>query len=124
MWADAWGVRMEHILRNALLTLLEQPKANMADILRLFTDKTFLHNAIERVTNAQVKQFWKTEFENYNFRQRPEALAPIQNKLGAFLSDPRIYRIVADNGFHPSALHYGRRQNAFDQFGERKNRRR
>ena len=98
MWADAWGVRMEHILRNALLTLLEQPKANMADILRLFSDKAFLSNAIERVTNPQVKQFWKTEFQNYSFRQRPEALAPIQNKLGAFLSDPRIYRIVADNG--------------------------
>ena len=98
MWSDAWGVRMEHILRNALLTLLEQPKANMADILRLFSDKTFLHEAVGRVTNPQVKQFWKTEFEKYSFRQRPEALAPIQNKLGAFLSDPRIYRIVAGDG--------------------------
>jgi DNA helicase HerA-like ATPase len=98
MWDDAWGVRMEHILRNALLTLLEQPNANMGDILRLFTDKTFLHDAVARVTNPQVKQFWKTEFEKYSFRQRPEALAPIQNKIGAFLSDPRIHRIVAGEG--------------------------
>ena len=98
MWGDAWGVRMEHILRNALLTLLEQPRATVPDILRLFTDKEYRRQAIARVTNEQVKQFWKTEFEKYNFRQRPEALAPIQNKVGAFLSDPRIHRIVAGPG--------------------------
>lgn len=98
MWGKAWGVRMEHILRNALLTLLEQPTATMPDILRLFSDKAFLRNAVERVTNPQVKLFWETEFSKYSFRQRPEALAPIQNKVGAFLSDPRVYRIVAGNG--------------------------
>jgi hypothetical protein len=98
MWGDAWGVRMEHILRNALLTLLEQPAATVPDILRLFVDKAFLRQSMERVTNLQVKQFWKTEFDKYSFRQRPEAIAPIQNKVGAFLSDPRIHRIVAGDG--------------------------
>jgi hypothetical protein len=98
MWGDAWGVRMEHILRNALLTLLEQPAATIPDILRLFSDKTFLRQAVDRVTNPQVKQFWKTEFEKYSFRQLPEAIAPIQNKIGAFLSDPRVHRIVAGDG--------------------------
>ena len=98
MWGDAWGVRMEHILRNSLLTLLEQPRATVPDILRLFSDKDFRKAAIARITNEQVKLFWKTEFEQYNIRQRPEALAPIQNKVGAFLSDPRIHRIVAGSG--------------------------
>jgi hypothetical protein len=98
MWGDAWGVRMEHILRNALLTLLEQPAATVPDILRLFVDKAFLRQSMERVTNLQVKQFWKTEFDKYSFRQRPEAIAPIQNKVGAFLSDPRIHRIIAGDG--------------------------
>lgn len=98
MWGDSWGVRMEHILRNALLTLLEQPRATVPDILRLFTDKDYRRQAVARVANDQVKQFWKTEFEKYNFRQMPEALSPIQNKVGAFLSDPRIHRIVAGSG--------------------------
>ena len=98
MWGDAWGVRMEHILRNALLTLLEQPRATIPDILRLFADKDYRRQAIACVTNEQVKLFWKTEFEQYNIRQRPEALAPIQNKVGAFLSDRRIQRIVAGPG--------------------------
>lgn len=98
MWGDAWGVRMEHILRNSLLTLLEQPRATVPDILRLFADKDFRRQAVTRVTNEQVKLFWKTEFEQYNFRQRPEVVAPIQNKVGAFLSNPRIHRIVAGSG--------------------------
>ena len=95
MWGDSWGVRMEHILRNALLTLLELPQARVPDILRLFTDKEYRRAAVARVTNEQVRQFWKTEFDKYNFRQMPEALSPIQNKVGAFLSDPRIHRILA-----------------------------
>ncbi|MBJ7533305.1 type IV secretion system DNA-binding domain-containing protein [Rhodomicrobium vannielii ATCC 17100] len=98
MWGDAWGVRMEHILRNALLTLLEQPQAKVPDILRLFADKEYRREAVTRVTNEQVRQFWKTEFEKYNFRQVPETLAPIQNKVGAFLSDPRIHRILTGSG--------------------------
>jgi hypothetical protein len=41
MWPDAWGVRMEHILRNVLIALLEQPNATLHDVLRLFSDKQF-----------------------------------------------------------------------------------
>ena len=85
-------------MRNALLTLLEQPRATVPDILRLFADKDYRRQAVARVANEQVKLFWKTEFEKYNFRQMPEALSPIQNKVGAFLSDPRIHRIVAGSG--------------------------
>jgi hypothetical protein len=103
MWGDAWGVRMEHILRNALFALLEQPAATLPDILRLFNDKAFLRDAIARTTNPQVRQFWKGEFEKYSFRQRPKAIAPIQNKIGAFLSDPRIRHIGAGDG-EPSRL--------------------
>jgi type IV secretory pathway TraG/TraD family ATPase VirD4 len=98
MWGDSWGPRLEHILRNALLTLLEQPLARVPDILRLFADKTFRREAVGRITNEQVVKFWKNEFEKYTFRQVPEALSPIQNKVGAFLSDPRIHRILAGSG--------------------------
>ena len=41
MWPDAWGVRMEHILRNVLMALLEQPDATLHDVLRIFSDKQF-----------------------------------------------------------------------------------
>jgi Helicase HerA, central domain len=94
MWPDAWGVRMEHVLRNALLTLLEQPEATLADILLLLNDKSFRSDAVARIRNEQVRQFWITEYDHYPPRLRAEAIAPIQNKVGAFLADSTLRRIL------------------------------
>jgi hypothetical protein len=93
MWADAWGVRMEHILRNALLALLDQQSATLGDVPRLLNDKDFRKQVVSRVTNSQVRQFWQTEYERYSPRYRADAIAPILNKTGAFLADPKLNRI-------------------------------
>jgi hypothetical protein len=93
LFDDAWGVRLEYILRSALLLLLEQPEASLADVLRLFHDKEFRHAAAERVTNEHVKYFWTVEFEKYG-KRRAEVVAPIENKLGSFLVDPFVSRIL------------------------------
>jgi len=92
MWSDAWGPRMEHMLRNALLALLDQPHATLPDILRLLTDKTYRSEVIANIENAPVKQFWKTEYPKYSARYQSDAIAPIQSKVGALLADPRLYR--------------------------------
>jgi hypothetical protein len=94
IWADSWGPRLEHILRNALLALFDQPEATLADTLRLMDDLSFRRIAASRVHNAQVRGFWLREFENYPARFRAEAIAPIQNKVGAFLADPVLNAIV------------------------------
>jgi len=94
VWGNTWGPRLEHILRNALLTLLDQPEATLADLSKLFTDDKFLKEALPRVTHPAVRDFWYTEFGRYPARYRIEALAPIQNKLGAFLSQPPLYRVL------------------------------
>jgi len=93
LFDDAWGIRLEYILRSALLLLLEQPEATLSDVVRLFHDKDFRKEAAERVTNAQVKRFWTTEFEKFG-RQRSEAVTPIENKLGSLLVDPFVSRIL------------------------------
>lgn len=93
LFDDAWGVRLEYILRSALLLLMEQPEATLADVVRLFHEKEFRKNAVERVTNEQVKYFWATEFEKYG-RRKSEVVAPIENKLGSFLVDPFVSRIL------------------------------
>ncbi|MEQ1899922.1 MAG: type IV secretion system DNA-binding domain-containing protein [Devosia sp.] len=99
LWSEAWGVRMEHILRNALLALLEQPKATLADILPLLSDKAFRSKLVTKVENQQVKTFWLKEFPNYSFRYQADGIAPIQNKVGAFLSDPRLRKFLTpDDG--------------------------
>lgn len=95
-WSDAWGVRMEHILRNALYALLEQPNATLADIPKLFRDRNFRLRVAKSVTNAPVRMFWLNEFEKYSFAYRADGVASIQNKIGAFLADPMMRRILIE----------------------------
>jgi energy-coupling factor transporter ATP-binding protein EcfA2 len=93
LWPDAWGNRMEHVLRNALYALLEYGKATLPDVLRVLDDPSFRGQVLRRVKNEQVRRFWLQEFPRYNPRYRQEMIAPIQNKVGALLADPRLYRI-------------------------------
>lgn len=94
IWADSWGPRLEHILRNCLLALLDQPQATLADIPRLLDDKDFRKIVSSNVQNERVRDFWLKEYEGYPARLRAEAIAPLQNKVGAFLADPLLYRIL------------------------------
>lgn len=94
MWSDAWGPRMEHIMRNAVLALLDQPDAILPDILQLLTNKSFRFKVLRNITNKQVAAFWRDEFPKYSFRYQADGIAPIQNKVGSFLADPRLYRLL------------------------------
>lgn len=93
LWSDAWGQRMEHILRNTLYALLEYGEATLPDILRMMAEPSFRASVLKRVQNVQVRHFWLSEFPHYNPRYRQESMAPIQNKVGALLADPHLYRI-------------------------------
>lgn len=96
MWPEAWGVRMEHVLRNSLYALLERDGSKLPDILRLFADEDYRKEITGEIRNEVVKQFWEEEFNDYPARMRAEMCAPIQNKLGALLSDPTLYRILVE----------------------------
>jgi len=96
LWPDAWGVRMEHVLRNTLYTLLERDNASLPDILRMYSDEEYRKSVVREIRNHTVRRFWQHEFENYHFRMRADAVAPIQNKLGALLSDPTLHRILVE----------------------------
>ena len=85
MWPDAWGVRMEHILRNVLMALLEQPDATLHDVLRIMSDRHFRKDIVQSLQNETVRTFLEKEFEQFSFGYRADGTAPIQNKVGAFL---------------------------------------
>ena len=93
IWEKTWGARMEHILRNVFLTLLDVNDTTLADVRRLFFDASFRREAVLRVTNPEVRDFWFKEFASYPPRYRIEAINPILNKVGAFLSDPNMNRV-------------------------------
>lgn len=89
-------------MRNALLALLDQPEATLADVLKLLNDQEFRRKAQAKIQNDQVREFRAKEYENYSARFRMEAIAPIQNKVGAFLSNPILNKILTQtkNAFY------------------------
>jgi len=103
VWADFWGPRLEHILRNALLTLLESPGSTLLDLHKLLTDERFRAYLLARVTHPQVRDFWFSEFAKYSAWLRSEAISPILNKIGQFLTSIPLRNIV---GQRKSALDF------------------
>ena len=95
-WADSWGARMEHLLRYAVLALLDQPEADIRDIVRLYVDKEFRKAVVAGIGDEQVRHFWTSELPNMNYLNAIDGVAPIANKLGAFLANPVIRRIVCE----------------------------
>ncbi len=94
IWEGVWSARMEYILNNCILALLEYPGSTMLGISRILVDKKYRKKVVDRITDPIVKSFWVDEFASYNDRFRNEAIAPIQNKVGQFLSSSIIRNIV------------------------------
>ncbi|MDO8518282.1 MAG: type IV secretion system DNA-binding domain-containing protein [bacterium] len=94
IWVDAWSARMEYILSNTLLALLEFDGSTLLDVNRMLINKVFRKKVVENVTDPIVKSFWVDEFANYGDRYTQEATPAIQNKIGQFTSNPLIRNIV------------------------------
>ena len=94
LYAESWGPRLEYILRNTLLALLDFPQATLLGVLRILVDKKYRNDVIEQINDPVVRSFWLDEFANYNEKFRTEAIAPIQNKVGQYLSSAVIRNIV------------------------------
>jgi hypothetical protein len=95
IWPDVWSARMEYILNNTLLALLEFPNTTLLGINRLLADDAYRKRVIRNLKDPVIRSFWETEFAGYNDRYKQEAVAPIQNKIGQFLSASVIRNIVA-----------------------------
>ncbi|NMC51203.1 type IV secretion system DNA-binding domain-containing protein [Candidatus Kuenenbacteria bacterium] len=97
IWANMWSARMEYILNNCILALLDSPGNTLLGINRLLVDKEYRKKIVSKIKDPVVKAFWVEEYANYNERFRTEAIAPIQNKVGQFLSSSVIRNIVGQS---------------------------
>ncbi len=94
LWADSWGPRLEYILRNSILAVLDYPNSTLLSVTRMLSDKSFRKKVIENIQDPVVKSFWVKEFASYADKFASEAVSPIQNKVGQFLSSSLIRNIV------------------------------
>jgi Type IV secretion-system coupling protein DNA-binding domain len=95
-WSDAWGARMEHLLRYALLALLERPSSTFKDIMPMFLDVDFRREVVAGVSDPQVRLFWDVEFPALKYSTAIDGVAPIANKLGAFLAHPLVRKALCE----------------------------
>ncbi len=93
-WPEFWGPRMEYVLRSSLLTLLSAPHTTLLDLHRLLVDLPFRQQLVSRVTDPQLLQFWHKEFATYTSGFRTEAISPIVNKTGQYLTIPLLRNIL------------------------------
>lgn len=94
IWANVWSARMEYILNNAVLALLDSPGETLLGIQRILVDKAYRKKILANVKDPIVLAFWEGEYEGYDPKFRNEAIAPIQNKVGQFLSSSVVRNIV------------------------------
>lgn len=94
IWADSWGPRLEYILRNAILALLEYPGSTLLGVTRILVDKSYRERVVEKITDPVIRSFWVDEFPKWSDRVLQEVISPIQNKVGQFLSSSLIRNIV------------------------------
>jgi len=94
IWVDAWSARMEYILNNTILALLEYPDATLLGINRMYTDKEYRKKVVENISDPSVKSFWMDEWAKYTDRYTQDATPAIQNKVGQFTANPIIRNII------------------------------
>ena len=94
IWQDSWGPRLEHLLRNTILALLEIPSSTLLGASKILTNENYRKQIIKRINDPVVKSFWTDEFEKYPERFLREVISPLQNKLGAILTNQYIRNII------------------------------
>lgn len=97
IWEDAWSARMEYILTNTLLALLEAPNTTLLGVNRMLSDKEYRKEIVSHVKDPSVKTFWVKEFANYTERMAAEAVPAIQNKVGQFTANPLIRNMIGQS---------------------------
>jgi hypothetical protein len=97
IWVDAWSARMEYILTNILLALLEYPGSTLLGVNRMLVDKDFRNTIVNNISDPSVKAFWTEEYAKYTDKFAAEAAPAIQNKVGQFVANPLVRNIIGQS---------------------------
>jgi hypothetical protein len=93
-FGESWGPRMEWVLMNTIGALLDAGGQTILGILRMYTDEHYRDKIVEKIKDPVCRSYWREEFPNYNPRELPTIVGPIQNKVGQFLSSPLMRNML------------------------------
>ncbi len=88
------GPRMEYILRNTILTALETEQPTLFTIQQLLVDAPYRKKVVATLKSPMLKLFWTKEFAQMGSFQKADAVAPITNKIGKFLTSSLAANIL------------------------------
>lgn len=88
-----WTPRLEHVFRFTCLALLDYPYATMRGMISMLTDRNYRQKVVEYIQDDMVKKFFAVEFNGWSEKFDNDAIIPLVNKLGQFLSDPLLRNI-------------------------------
>lgn len=93
---DSWGPRLQYILTNTIATALEAQGTTILSVMRLLNDRNYRKFILKQVKDPILYKFWEEEFAqmSQNSKLVSEAVAPIQNKVGRFISSAVMRNIV------------------------------
>jgi len=94
LYGYSWGPRLEYILRNTVMTLALTPGSTLVDVLKILNDKQFREKTVSKLSDPVLTSFWRNEFDQMPANFRQEAINPIQNKVGQFVTSPLIRAII------------------------------
>ena len=94
LWKEFWGPRLEHILYNCVLALMDTPGQTLLGVYRMLVDDTYRKSIVANIKDPIVKMFWVDDYESYDLRFRKEIISPVQNKVGQLLTSPQMRNIV------------------------------
>jgi hypothetical protein len=94
LYSYSWGPRLEYILRNTILTLVNRPGSTLVDVPRILSDDSFRKKVVDKYCDKVLKNFWENEFNKMSNKFRSEAISPIMNKVGQFVTSPMIREII------------------------------
>jgi type IV secretory pathway TraG/TraD family ATPase VirD4 len=93
IWSESWGPRLEYLLYHAIRLLLDSENSSLVALPRIFTDDRFRDRLVKQCRDPFVRRFWEVEYESWDRRFRSEAISPVLNKLGQFVSNPALRQV-------------------------------
>lgn len=91
------GPRLEHGIRNAMLTVMYEPGSTFIEVQRALTDQAFVQAILPKVTDPIVKRYWTDQIAQTNDFHKSEVLDYIVSKFGRFVTNKLMRNIIGQS---------------------------